>query len=237
MSKLAEGLRLRDLVGPGQIKPTVILLSATILLAAHRHFGTRTLWDSHAPFSGGIEDPLTMFLSAFVLLGLIPLAIVLWGLHERFRDYGLQLGDWKLGLRLIAIAFPPICVLMLVTAVRDPEFRLFYPMAPHIAGSVSGFAALEIPHTFLFYTAWEFFFRGFLLFGLRPILGDWMAICVQVIPSCLWHIGLASGELFAAIPAGLLFGVIALRTRSIVWPIVLHALIGVGLDLMIVLDR
>lgn len=96
---------------------------------------------------------------------------------------------------------------------------------------------LEIPRILLFYTAWEFMFRGFLLFGLRPLLGDWMAICVQVVPSSLWHIGLPSGELFAAIAGGVLFGVMAVRTRSIVWPFVLHSLIGVGLDLMIILDR
>ncbi len=237
MNKLFESLHLRDLAAPGQLKPTVILLSATILLAAHRHFGTPAFWDSHAPFPGGIEGPLVMFLSAFVLLGVIPLAIVLRGFHERLHDYGLQLGDWRLGLRLIAILFPLICVLMLLPAVRNPEIRLFYPMAPDIAGSASGFATLEIPRTLLFYTAWEFFFRGFLLFGLRPILGDWIAICVQVVPSTLWHIGLASGELFAAIAAGLLFGVMALRTRSIIWPIILHALIGIALDVMILLDR
>jgi membrane protease YdiL (CAAX protease family) len=43
--------------------------------------------------------------------------------------------------------------------------------------------------------------------------------------------------LFAAIAGGILFGVMALRTRSIVWPIVLHALIGIGLDFMIVISR
>ena len=118
MSKLAENLHLRDLAGPGQLKPTVILLSATILLAAHRHFGTPTFWARNAPFSGSIEDPVVMFLSAFVLLGVIPLAMILWGFHEDLRDYGLRLGDWKLGLTLTGILFPLICVLMLLPAVR-----------------------------------------------------------------------------------------------------------------------
>jgi membrane protease YdiL (CAAX protease family) len=237
MTKLADALHLRDLGRPGQLKPTVILLSATILLAAHRHFGTPTFWDQHAPFTGGISDPLFMFTSAFVLLGLIPYAIVRWGFREKVRDYGLQIGDWKLGLRLTALAFPPICILLLFPAVWNPEIRHFYPMAADLVGSASGFAILQIPRTLLFYAAWEFFFRGFLLFGLRPIVGDWLAICIQVVPSTLWHIGLPSGELFAAIAGGILFGIMAIRTRSILWPMLLHALTGIGLDLMLVLSR
>jgi len=237
MTPLVDDLHLRDLGKPGQLKPTVILLSATILLAAHRHFGTTAFWDRHAPFTDGLSDPLFMFVSAFVLMGLIPYAIIRWGFREKARDYGLQIGDWKLGLRLTALTLPPICILMLLPAIWNPEIRLVYPMAPDLVGSASGFALLEIPRTLLFYTAWEFFFRGFLLFGLRPILGDWLAICVQVIPSTLWHIGLPSGELFAAIAGGILFGIMAIRTRSIVWPMLLHALIGIGLDLMLVLSR
>jgi len=237
MTRLADDLRLKDLARSGELKPTVILIGATILLAAHRHFGAPMFWGVHAPFSGGIADPLVMFLSAFVLLGLIPLAIVIWGFHEKAREYGLRLGDWRLGLRITAILFPLICILLLLPAAGNQEMRLFYPMAPAFTGSASGFAMLEIPRILLFYTAWEFFFRGFLLFGLRPIIGDWMAICVQVVPSTLWHIGLPSSELFAAIAGGLLFGVMALRTRSIIWPFLLHALIGIGLDLIIILSR
>jgi membrane protease YdiL (CAAX protease family) len=237
MTKLADSLHLKNLAGPGQLKPTVILISATVLLATHRHFGTPAFWDRHAPFTGGIADPLFMFLSAFLLLGLIPFAIVRWWFHEDVRDYGLRLGDWRLGLKLTALLFPVICVVILLPAVWNPEIRHFYPMAPDLAGSASGFALLEIPRTLFFYIAWEFFFRGFLLFGLRPFIGDWMAICVQVVPSCLWHIGLPSGELFMAIAGGLLFGVMALRTRSIVWPMALHALIGIGLDFMLVISR
>jgi membrane protease YdiL (CAAX protease family) len=237
MSGLVDDLHLRDLGKPGQLKPTVIMLSATLLLAAHRHFGTTAFWDRHAPFADGISDPLFMFISAFVLLGLVPYAVVRWGFREKARDYGLQTGDWKLGFRLTAIAFPLICILLLFPSIWNPEIRQFYPMAPELTGTASGFASLEIPRALFFYTAWEFFFRGFLLFGLRPILGDWLAICVQVIPSTLWHIGLPSGELFAAIAGGILFGIMAIRTRSIVWPIILHALIGISLDLMLVLSR
>jgi membrane protease YdiL (CAAX protease family) len=94
---------------------------------------------------------------------------------------------------------------------------------------------LEAPRGALFYTAWEFFYRGFMLFGLRRYVGDWLAICIQTIPQCLWHIGMPTGEILSSIAGGILFGIMALRTRSILWPMLLHFSIGVFLDLFIVL--
>lgn len=65
-------------------------------------------------------------------------------------------------------------------------------------------------------------------------MGPWLAILVQTIPSCLWHIGVPTGELLSAIAGGILFGVMAIRTNSIVWPFIMHCLIGIVLDLFIV---
>ena len=62
---------------------------------------------------------------------------------------------------------------------------------------------------------------------------DWMAICVQMVPQCLWHIGLPPGETFSSIASGILFGVITLRTGSIVWAWILRYAIGVSLDILI----
>jgi hypothetical protein len=95
VTKLGDALHLRDLGGPGQLKPTVILLSATILLAAHRHFGTPAFWDRHAPFTGGISDPLFMFVSAFVLLDSSPLRSSggASGKKPATMDSGSEIGD------------------------------------------------------------------------------------------------------------------------------------------------
>ena len=60
--------------------------------------------------------------------------------------------------------------------------------------------------TFKYYLGWEFFFRGFMQFGLRGALGDWNAILVQTLASCLIHIGKPAGEIYGAIVAGLLWG-------------------------------
>jgi hypothetical protein len=61
------------------------------------------------------------------------------------------------------------------------------------------------------------------------------AVLFQTIPSTLLHFGHPLSELASAVAAGLAFGLLAWRTRSIVPGLVLHASIGLGTDLFIVL--
>jgi hypothetical protein len=118
---------------------------------------------------------------------------------------------------------------------------------------------------FLYYVPWEFFFRGFLLFPFAlaaekafaaanatasdaqiagiaadrgPEAGGAViaaAVLLQTIPSTLLHFGHPLTELASAVAAGLIFGILAWRTRSIVPGLLLHASIGLGTDLFIVL--
>lgn len=222
----------KTLIHPGELKPTVVLLSAALFLSIDRHFGSADFWAQNGFVQGGLAATGLMFLSAFVMMFLLPVVLIRYLFHEDVEDYGLRLGDWRTGLRSTALLIPLISVLLLLPAARSSEMRAFYPLSSE-AKTVAGFFLLQTPRVLFFYVAWEFFFRGFMLFGLRPIVGDWLAVCIQTVPSCLWHIGLPTGELFSSIAAGVMFGIMAIKTNSIVWPILLHALIGIILDLMI----
>jgi membrane protease YdiL (CAAX protease family) len=222
----------KTLIHPGELKPTVILLSAAVFLSIDRHFGSADFWVQNGFIHGGLAATWLMFFSAFIMMFLLPVVLVRFLFHEDLRNYGLRLGDWRTGLRSTVVLIPLISVLLLLPAARTSEMKAFYPLTNE-ANTVAGFFLLQTPRVLFFYVAWEFFFRGFMLFGLRPIVGDWVAICIQTVPSCLWHIGLPTGELLSSIAAGIMFGMMAIKTSSIVWPILLHALIGNILDLMI----
>ena len=115
---------------------------------------------------------------------------------------------------------------------------------------------------FLYYLPWEFYFRGFLLFpfalaaeksfaaagatagataGAATAVAEARAtvlaalVLFQTIPSTLLHFGHPLTELASAVAAGLVFGVLAWKTRSIIPGLLLHASIGLGTDLFIVL--
>lgn len=234
MNTYIRKLGLQSLFNEIESEPTIILVMSVLLLTLHRLFGSMEFARKVFAPSSGIEPALFMFVTAFVLLGLIPLAIVVFVFHRRPSSYGLQLGNWRAGLQTNLVLIPVIALTLLYPASQTMEMRQFYPFAKDAIGSPIAFLQLEIPRGVFFYTAWEFFFRGFMLFGLRKYVGDWMAICIQVIPQCLWHIGMPTGEILSSIAGGFLFGIIALRTNSIFWPFLLHCMIGFGLDTLIV---
>jgi membrane protease YdiL (CAAX protease family) len=233
--------RLKDVLNPGelyshdQFKPTIILLLATILPVAHRTIGSIEFAHRRFPLMNDSEAVLYMFLSAFFLMGVLPAVFVLWIFRDRLSDYGLTLGDWRTGLFVTAFLLVLIGVVFVYPSSQIPEIRAFFPLDKGAGDSVFAFLKLQVFRGLFFYSAWEFFFRGFMLFGLRKYTGDWMAICIQVIPSCMWHIGMAAPEVFSSILAGLLFGILAIRTRSILWCFLLHYFIGVVLDIFIIM--
>ncbi len=176
-----------------------------------------------------------MFLAAFILFGVAPAGVVRFVFQERWHTFGLRVGDWQAGVRAVVLIFALTAVALLYPAAQNAEIRAVYPLDRGAYTSATAFLELQLVRALLFYSSTEFFFRGFMLFGLRPYVGDWIAICIQAIPSCLWHIGLPVGEILASIPAAVLFGLVAVRTRSVLWPFLLHLLIGAALDFLIVI--
>ena len=78
-----------------------------------------------------------------------------------------------------------------------------------------------------------FHFRGFLQNGLSPSLGPFAALWVQVLASSLLHFGRPDSEIWASIPAGLLWGLQARYTGSIWAGVAQHWLLGATLDYFI----
>ena len=109
-----------------------------------------------------------------------------------------------------------------------------YPLAKSSMGHIHLFVIVEVFYL-IYYMSWEFLFRGFMLFGLEKRFGAFTAILIQMIPSAIIHVGKPASESFGAIFAGLAFGYLAIRTRSIVYPIILHAVIGIGTDIFVTL--
>ena len=71
--------------------------------------------------------------------------------------------------------------------------------------------------TFLDLIGWEFFFRGWILFGYARKFGA-EALWLHAVPFALAHIGKPEVETLSTIFGGFAFGWIAYRTKSFVWP-------------------
>ena len=80
--------------------------------------------------------------------------------------------------------------------------------------------------------AWEFLFRGFILFGLKEKLREG-SIIVQMIPFVLLHFGKPELETISTILMGLYFGYIVYRGNSY-WPAFLvHLFINITLVFLV----
>lgn len=78
--------------------------------------------------------------------------------------------------------------------------------------------------------ALEFFFRGFMVHGLKHRFGIY-SVLVMMIPYCMIHFGKPLPETLAAILAGLVLGILSLKTHSILLGVAIHYSVGLMMDL------
>ena len=130
-----------------------------------------------------------------------------------------------LGLAVVAVP-------LIALASGDAGLALTYPWAGAWPGESLGNLLLWVGVYFLYYLAFEAFYRGFVLHAAMG-LGTARAIWLQAIMATLVHLGKPLPEVLAAAPASLLFAVLALRSRSILYPALLHLVIGVTLDVAV----
>lgn len=144
---------------------------------------------------------------------LVPLLIIVLVFRESPARYGFQLGDWRAGLALTAVACCGVVVIAMLVG-RTAEFRDYY--APYVN------SAIPMPlDNALDLLGWEFLFRGFLLFALYPVCGPY-AIILQAVPFTIAHFGKPELETLSCIFGGSAFGYVAWRTRSFLYPFLIH---------------
>jgi membrane protease YdiL (CAAX protease family) len=144
---------------------------------------------------------------------LVPLAAGFLLFRDKPWDYGIRIGHWKSSIILTAACLAAMA-LILYRVGKMPEFRSYY----HRYAIDWSELLLD---TALYMFAWEFIFRGYMLFGLEKSIGT-TAIFVQAIPFVLLHFGKPFLETLACIPGGFIFGSVAYRTRSFLPCFVIH---------------
>ena len=189
-------LRLREL--GMDWRAAVAVIATTLLLAVKRYYGLS-------------YDRL---LSGTLLYLVVPLLIILILFRESPAKYGMQIGDWRAGLLLTGLGCAVMAVAVFFVA-RSPDFQGYYRYAT-VSGRVPFWLADGID---LF--GWEFFFRGFLLFALYRTCGP-IALVLQAVPFTMAHFGKPAFETFSCIFGGTVFGYIAWRTRSFLYPFLIH---------------
>ena len=238
MNQLNFSIWMSGLFSRENRKPTIILLSAPVILTTFRYYGTKDFYLNHFALAfpllgnGELASVLYTFSSSLILLGLLPALTVKFIFHESFSHYGVRLGDWKFGAKAFLI-LGPVMVAFTYPSSRMESFVAEYPLYKGAGVSPSIFIVYSLLYL-VYYLGWEFFFRGYMQFGLKERLGDANAILVQTLASCLLHIGKPYAEIYASILGGIVWGMVVFRARSLLPVLLLHWLLGISLDAFIV---
>ncbi|MCA9607428.1 MAG: CPBP family intramembrane metalloprotease [Myxococcales bacterium] len=218
-------------------RPLWLSASATWLMVLYHHHGgtteapewfiTRCVAWTGIPIIE-LHQHLWAHLSAVVLLMLIPLLLCFVAEGWTPRDLGFRV---KGALPELAVAIGLwLAVVPFVWMVHDMgNFRVVYPRLRAADTSMELYFLFEGLYL-VKWIAWEFFFRGFMLFGFQK---DFMrrSVLISTIPFALMHYGKPELEMASAVIAGLVLCFIALRSRSI-WPgVLLHWLVASTMDL------
>ncbi|MFK7910523.1 MAG: CPBP family intramembrane glutamic endopeptidase [Akkermansiaceae bacterium] len=153
---------------------------------------------------------------------------------EKLRDYGVRLPSsyghlWIYGAMLV------IVIIMAYFASFRPSFLKIYPYYQYFQEEPLFYAMFWAGRCVRFF-ALEFFFRGYLLFSLKPKFGD-ASFFISMVPYCMLHFGKPVPETLFAIVGGIIFCWIAARTKSIWGAVVLHVSLALAMDFFAIAQK
>ncbi len=176
--------------------------------------------------------PRPVYLNRLIILGIIyglsPFLLFFIFKHKP-KDFGISLGHIKKWLKEV-LFFYLLMVVILVLAFKFTNLKNVYPLYRKAAQGWNYFLLYQLIQLFHMFT-WEFFFRGFMLFGLEKKFGR-ASILIQTIPFAIMHYRKHQLEAYGSIFAGIFLGIIGLRARSFLPCAILHFLVALTADML-----
>jgi hypothetical protein len=179
------------------------------------------------------DSRIYWFLADGIIMFFIPVILIKYVLKENLKDYGLTLGDKKFGIAT-SLLFLAVMMIVVLIVSGSKDFLAAYPQGGKRVSESAGNFVLYETSILIYMLGWEFFWRGFMLFGLKPKFG-YYSVFIQMIPFFILHKGKPELELFASIFAGIILGLQALRSGSFIYCWILHWLVMIAIDSLSIL--
>lgn len=184
----------------------------------------------------GDRRGMRVYFWTFFALFLVVPSIIIAAVEPRplatFASFGVQPGNWRLGLLFVGIAIPVVTYLCWNYS-KDPGLKVQYPFSRDACANDRTFAFFELGYAGLYFSAWEYLYRGLLFFPLAHVLGFLPAMAITTALSTLHHIGHPDWEIIGAMAGGVLFSLAAFLTGSVFYSFAIHVMLGVGDDIFI----
>ncbi len=211
-----------------------ILVLVAVSLTLQEYIGDRAFFERTWPPHGHDkfwELKSFAWWSGWRVFGYVvmPIGLILCWPGKRVGEIHISFKGFFKHLWIYVVLF--LCVLPAVLyASTTPAFRHTYPF--YRLANRSGFDLWTWEALYAAqFVSLEFFFRGFILQGLRRALGS-NAIFVMIVPYCMIHYGKPLPETLGAIGAGLILGTLAMRTKSIWGGVLIHIGVAMTMDVL-----
>ena len=220
--------------------PTTLALRALCTLLV----GGFLVWAQHrAPIYPGLEWNRWIWLSV-VANFLLPLGMVWmffgqglthldWLPHQKYNawNYGWDFRLWRRHLKIALLLFA-LMLPVLWFASRNPDTRAYYQSYfPPQNGAWA--LPLLLLSLVIYMFCWEWFHRGFLLFGVAQGFGPIVAIVLQAAVFGAAHYGKPGLEFPSAFAGGLILGTLCWREKSFVPAFLTHAFIHIAWAILV----
>lgn len=176
-----------------------------------------------------LYEYLYWYIGDFITLFVLSALIVKFFFKEKLSSYGLKLGEYKLGLWWTTL-FCAVMLIIIWCVSSLPSFSAAYPQL-NLAKEKWAIFVLFEASLLIYIFAWEFLWRGFMLFGLEEKFG-YYTVLIQMLPFVILHNGKPELETFGAILGGVLLGILALRTRSFFYGVLVHFFVMFSIDVI-----
>lgn len=219
----------------GLALPTVVIPSFVLLFLVY-HFGVNSVpyrrvfsgWPN--PRKADVSRLLVQRLLFIVLMGVVPLVIAVnvfdasldWLRPSRL--FQLRSVVWTLALSGGLVIMSLVMRKRAATHKNYPQIRT--PQWTH------GTHAVNIASWAGYLFAYEFGYRGYLLFLPATVLGSWPAVAVSVALYAALHIPRGPVEALGCIPLGVAFSLAAIHTGTIWVPFLAHYISAIVNDLL-----
>ncbi|TVQ98745.1 MAG: CPBP family intramembrane metalloprotease [Deltaproteobacteria bacterium] len=251
-ARMEEALADRGGRGALDRKVVIVLVTTALCLTFLEYVGMSNRWRDAAALADTLGFPglhdwlhatmgssqdarinrLTWWgIGCFVAYFVIPVFVIRVVLREKLSDYGLRAGDAFRDGWIYAVFFAVMIPILWIVSL-DPHFQEQYPFWR--PGPGEGLWPHFYRWQFLYllqFFALEFFFRGFMVHGLKDRMG-FQAVLVMMVPYCMIHFGKPMAETIGAIIAGIALGALSLKNRSIWMGVVIHCAVALSMDLL-----
>ncbi len=165
-------------------------------------------------------------LTGFIFFGIIPLTVVFIVFNDRILTYGISTENILLSLYWTA-GLSPVLIILSYFNSKTKENLQRYPQIRTSKWSLQLLVVSALSWV-LYLLAYEFMFRGFLLFVSERNLGVWLAIIINIVIYSLAHLPKGVKETVGAIPLGLVLCLITLQTGNIWASFFLHLVLALS---------